>query len=52
VEDIAKLSPTIGKKVDVVVIPKAKHDIFLSLPEVREHAFDELKEWLIVHELH
>ena len=46
VDDIAKLSPAIGKNVDVVVIPKAKHDIFLSFPEVRKHAFDELGKWL------
>ena len=46
VEDIARLSPTIGKNVEVVVIPQAKHDIFLSLPEVREYAFEELKKWL------
>jgi len=46
VKDIARLSPTIGKKVEVKVIPKAKHDIFLSFPEVREYAFDELGKWL------
>ena len=46
VEDIAKLSPTIGKNVKMIVVPKAKHDIFLSFPEVREHAFDELKKWM------
>jgi len=46
VEDIAKISPTIGKNVDVVVIPQAKHDIILSYPDVRNHAFHELEKWL------
>ena len=46
VKDIAKWAPTIGKNVEVVVIPKAKHDIFLSIPEVRSYAFDELKKWM------
>ena len=46
VEDIAKLSPTIGKHVDIMVIPRAKHDIFLSFPEVRAHAFEALGKWL------
>ena len=46
VDDIARLAPTIGKNVGVVVIPQAKHDIFLSLPAVRNYAFDELEKWL------
>ena len=48
VNDIAKWAPTIGKNVDVVVIPKAKHDIFLSFPEVRDDAFNELKKWMLL----
>ena len=48
VGDIAKLAPTIGKNVEVIVIPKAKHDIILSFPEVRACAFDELKKWLVI----
>jgi len=46
VEDIAKRSPALGKTVDVVAIPQAKHDIILSYPAVRNHAFDELEKWL------
>lgn len=46
VNDIAKWSPTIGKPVKMSVIPQAKHDIVLSLPEVRKQAFDELGKWL------
>jgi alpha-beta hydrolase superfamily lysophospholipase len=52
VNDIAKLSPTIGKMVDVITIPQAKHDIILSAPAVRNYAFDELGKWLTVHEFH
>ncbi|MDR1156621.1 MAG: alpha/beta hydrolase [Bacteroidales bacterium] len=47
VEDIAGLSPKIGKNVDVSTIPQAKHDIILSNPDVRTRAFNELEKWLI-----
>jgi len=46
VDDIAKWSLTLGKTVDVVTIPQAKHDIILSYPAVRNRAFDELEKWL------
>jgi len=46
VEDIARLSPTIGKNVKVVTIPQAKHDIFLSYHDVRGRAFDELGKFI------
>ena len=46
VDDIANRSLTLGKTVDVVTIPQAKHDIMLSYPAVRSHAFDELEKWL------
>ena len=46
VKDIARLSPTIGKNVKVVTIPQAKHDIFLSYPDVRGRAFDELGKFI------
>jgi alpha-beta hydrolase superfamily lysophospholipase len=52
VDDIARLAPTIGKNVDVVVIPQAKHDIILSYPTVRNHAFEVLENWLSIHEFH
>ena len=45
VEAIAKWSPVIGINVEVVTIPEAKHDIILSYPAVRSHAFDELEKW-------
>ena len=46
VDDIAKWSLTLGKTVDVVIIPQAKHDIMLSYPAVRSRAFDELEKWM------
>ena len=46
VDDIAKWSLTLGKTVEVVTIPQAKHDIILSYPAVRSRAFDELGNWL------
>jgi len=46
VDDIAKWSLTLGKTVDVAIIPQAKHDIMLSYPAVRNRAFDELAGWL------
>jgi len=46
VNDIARIAPTIGKNVNVMAIPKAKHDIFLSFPETRGFAFDELEKWM------
>jgi alpha-beta hydrolase superfamily lysophospholipase len=50
VEDIAKWAPVIGKNVDIIAIPKAKHDIMLSLPVVRSFALDELEKWLRIIE--
>ena len=46
VDDIAKQSLTLGKTVEVVTIPQAKHDIILSYPAVRSLALDELGKWL------
>ena len=46
VEHIAKWSPAIGKNVDVVTIPQAIHDVVLSAPDVRDHAFRELEKWM------
>lgn len=42
----AALTPGIGRDVTVVRLPDAVHDVFLSLPAVRETAFSALKEWL------
>jgi alpha-beta hydrolase superfamily lysophospholipase len=46
VEQIKNRAHNIGKNVSVVEIPRAKHDVMLSIPEVREKVFAELQEWL------
>ncbi len=46
VADIEKWTPNIGKNITIKVIPEAKHDIILSIPPVREYAFEELGKWL------
>jgi alpha-beta hydrolase superfamily lysophospholipase len=46
VEQIRRWSPALGKHVTYVGVPDARHDVFLSLAEPRDHAFDELGRWL------
>ncbi len=46
VEDIEKFASRIGKNVTVIIIPKAKHDVILSFPEVRKDAFVRSEDWL------
>lgn len=46
VNQIARWAGCIGNRSTVVPIVDAKHDVFLSLPEPREAAFDELGQWL------
>ncbi len=46
VEDIAKYSSVIGDNVTLVTIEGALHDIILSAPSVRNHAYGVIFEWL------
>ncbi|EKF24200.1 alpha/beta hydrolase family protein [Mycolicibacterium hassiacum DSM 44199] len=46
VAQIARWAGCIGNRSTVVPITDAKHDVFLSLPEVRARAYAELDEWL------
>ena len=46
VDDIAKRSLQLGKSVEIVTIPQAKHDIMLSSPAVRSRAFEALERWI------
>ncbi|SIS10889.1 Lysophospholipase, alpha-beta hydrolase superfamily [Williamsia sterculiae] len=46
VAQIARWSGCVGKRVTVVPIPGARHDVFLSLTEPREAAYRELDRWL------
>ncbi|MBO0821729.1 MAG: SRPBCC family protein, partial [Nocardiopsaceae bacterium] len=43
---IGQWAPSLGREVSTVVVPDARHDVFLSLPEVRAHAYNELATWL------
>lgn len=46
VEQIRRWAPTVSRHVTCVAIENAKHDIFLSRPEVRAEAYDELDRWV------
>lgn len=45
VEQIRRWATAIGRQVTYVAIPGARHDIVLSLPEVRAHAYDVIDRW-------
>jgi alpha-beta hydrolase superfamily lysophospholipase len=51
VRQIARWAGCLGDETTVVPIPDARHDVFLSLPDVRKHAYDRLGGWLRDHEL-
>ena len=46
--DVAQIrhwAPSLATHVTIVAIPGARHDVVLSNPEAREHAYDELGRW-------
>lgn len=45
-KQIAAWSGSLGGRVTVQPIAGARHDVFLSLPEVRKNAYAELGDWL------
>lgn len=47
VADIQRLSPGLGPQVEVCAIPDGIHDLTLSKPDPRQHAFQALLDWLI-----
>jgi alpha-beta hydrolase superfamily lysophospholipase len=49
VEQIARRSGCLGGEITVVPIEGARHDVFLSLPEVRARAYAALGDWLDRH---
>ena len=51
VRQIARWAGCLGGETTVVPIPGARHDVFLSLPEVRKAAYDRLDTWLRDHGL-
>lgn len=46
IEHIKQLAPKLGSNVQLMEIPNAMHDIFLSKKEVREEAFEKTIAWL------
>jgi alpha-beta hydrolase superfamily lysophospholipase len=46
VTQIAKWAGCIGNRTNIVVVPDAKHDVFLSLTRPRQLAYRELDRWL------
>lgn len=46
IEDIKRVGAKLGKKVTLLKIENAQHDIFLSTKTVREAAFDKMFSWL------
>jgi alpha-beta hydrolase superfamily lysophospholipase len=51
VKQIARWAGCLGAETTVVPIEDARHDVFLSLPEPREHAYAVLAAWLDQHPL-
>ena len=47
VDEIAQLSPQLGRNVTCIRITGAIHDVFLSPLSARRQAFDALSNWLI-----
>jgi len=50
-KQIARWAGCLGGETTVVPIRDARHDVFLSLPEPREHAYAVLATWLDAHQL-
>ena len=48
-QQIRRWAPVIGRHVTVVSIPGARHDVVLSRPEVRSHAYAELDRWVTAY---
>lgn len=49
VNHIARWSPFLGRHVLSVAIEDARHDVFLSLRDPREHAYAVVGDWLAAH---
>lgn len=49
VKQIARWAGCIGNRTTIVPITDAKHDVFLSVPDARRAAYDELDRWLNAH---
>ncbi len=45
VKQIRQWATSVGKHVTYIAIPGARHDVVLSRPDVREHAYREIETW-------
>jgi alpha-beta hydrolase superfamily lysophospholipase len=50
VAQIARWAGCLGGETTVVPVAGARHDVFLSLPEVRKQAYDVVDGWLATHQ--
>ena len=46
VKQIRRWAPALGRHVTVVAVEDARHDVVLSLPEVRARVYAEMHRWL------
>ena len=46
IEDMKRIGPNLGNKVQLISIDNGQHDLFLSTKKVRERAFEEMFSWL------
>jgi alpha-beta hydrolase superfamily lysophospholipase len=46
VRQIRRWAPSLGGHVTIVAIQDARHDVVLSLPDVRSRAYEEMERWL------
>ena len=46
VKQIRQWASSVGKHVTYIAIPGARHDVILSRPDVREHAYREIDTWM------
>jgi alpha-beta hydrolase superfamily lysophospholipase len=51
VDQIARWAGCLGGETTIVPIDGARHDVFLSLPEVRADAYARVEAWLAAHRL-
>ena len=47
VDDIARAATRVGRNVSIARIPEAIHDVFLSGPQPRAHAYRALRDWAL-----
>jgi alpha-beta hydrolase superfamily lysophospholipase len=51
VRQIARWAGCLGGETTIVPIRDARHDVFLSVPDVRKQAYDRIDSWLRDHAL-